>query len=134
MITLPLLPLLWTAQDQATPLPGDLIGWINTAVQATFLALFVLGFIVPQRLVKEQIDKSAAEAAKALTASEERNNRLSTKNDELQKAIYDALTVTKQQSELLAVIANRLEVIEDGNARIRQPAPNSRRTGQTAGG
>lgn len=79
--------------------PTDILPWANTAALALFVVLFIFGFIIPVRF---------------LTSSEARNDKLTTKNDELQKALVDANALAREM----------LEVLRDGYIEIRQPAAN----------
>ena len=113
---------------EQTPVPAldPLVSYINTAVQAVFLALFVIGWIVPQKLAAAQLQAQVEASSKTLAQEQARSERLAVKNDELQRELYKALEVTRQQSETLAQIASRMEVSQDGHTQPRSPATHNR--------
>ena len=118
--------ILASIMGQSVPAIDPLVTWINTAVQAVFLALFVIGWIVPQKLAAAQLQAQVEASGKTLAQEQARSERLAVKNDELQRELYKALEVTRQQSETLAQIASRMEVSQDGHTQPRSPATHNR--------
>ena len=118
--------ILASIMGQSVPAIDPLVTWINTAVQAVFLALFVIGWIVPQKLAAAQLQAQVDASSKTLAQEQARSERLAVKNDELQRELYKALEVTRQQSETLAQIASRMEVSQDGHVQPRSPATHNR--------